>query len=167
MKKSLQVAIGLQAIIMVLVNVPPLLVKATGTDVYLQTERVDPRSLFRGHYVTLRYPIAGLVSAPPQQARRIGLEKDNIVYITVTTDRPAKFVSSSENRPNLQPNEACLIGRYNYDWGANNVGIPQLEQFFAPKKEALLLQDLVGEELLAKAKTTKNCNAVLVGIESL
>lgn len=167
MKKSLQIAIGLQVCIMILVNIPPLLVKVTGTDVYLQTERVDPQSLFRGYYVTLQYPITDSIPEHYRTESMVGRAKDNIVYITVTTDRPAQFVAASEEVPSLQPGQACLIGRYDYNWDGSRVSIPQLSQFFAPKKTAVMLQNLIGEDLLAKAKTTKKCNAVLVGVESL
>jgi len=46
---------------------------ATGTDVVLRTEPVDPRDLFRGRYVALRYSISNL-PAP-------GARPGDVVYV--------------------------------------------------------------------------------------
>lgn len=47
MNKKLMLAVGIQVLVMGLVLVEPLLVRATGTIVYMETEKMDPRSLFR------------------------------------------------------------------------------------------------------------------------
>lgn len=164
--KRTYVAIGIQIAIMVLVLVPPMLVKLTGTTVYLETEKMDPRSLFRGHYVILGYKVAQDVLPDDGRSRwnrHVDLDSDNVVYITVTTDRPGKFVAVSEQMPDLQPGQACIVGRKR-GWGGD-VDFPQIAQFFAPKKEAQMLERLRGDDLLARVKVTGNCNAVLMGLE--
>lgn len=161
MKKT-WIAVGVQLALMVVVLVPPLLVRATGTTVYLETEKMDPRALFRGHFVILGYTVAqGIVS--PEIARE-SQETGKPVYVTVTTDRPARFVRVGTETPELEPGEACLVGRVR-GWG-DAVDFPQIAQYFAPKRDARKLEGLRGRDLLARVKSSGSCNAVLEGLEA-
>lgn len=165
MRRTL-IAVAIHAAILILVLVPPLFVRATGTTVYLETEKMDPRSLFRGHYVILGYKIAqGIVETPDgnrSRSRRQAGSGDNVVYVKMTTDRPARFVSVSEEPPELRPGEACIVGRKR-GWGGS-VDFPQIAQFFAERDEALRLEGLRGDDLLAEVKTSGGCDAVLLGL---
>ena len=154
-------AVAVQVVLMVLVLVPPLVVRATGTTVYLETEKMDPRSLFRGHHVILGYRVAqGIV---PQEMARESERTGRPVYVTVTTDRPGRFVEVGLEKPELEEGQACLTGRVR-GWG-DSVDFPQIAQFFAPEKEARELERLRGDDLLARAVTTAGCDAVLAGLE--
>ena len=153
-------AVAIQVGILVLVLVPPLWVRSTGTTVFMETEKMDPRALFRGHYVILGYKLAqGIVDSGPRREPGTG---DNVVYVTVTTDRPAKFVSVSESRPSPGPGEACIVGRKRGSGGS--VDFPQIAQFFAARDEAKRLEGLRGADLLAEVKIGAGCNAVLAGL---
>lgn len=153
--------VGVQVVLMVLVLVPPLVVRATGTTVYLETEKMDPRSLFRGHYVILGYQVAqGIVS---EEMVRESKETGRPVYVTVTTGRPGRFVKVGVEKPELKAGQACLTGRVR-GWGGS-VDFPQIAQYFAPKKQAQELERLRGDDLLARVETTAGCNAVLAGLE--
>lgn len=155
-------AVGVQLALMAMVLVPPVLVRATGTAVYLETEKMDPRALFRGHYVILGYKVAqGIVSRQLAEASR---RSGRPVYVTVTTDRPGRFVRVGLERPRLRPGEACLVGRVR-GWGGA-VDFPQVAQFFAPKEVARRLERERGSDLLARIKTSGSCNAVLEGLEA-
>ena len=156
---------------MVLVLIPPLLVQFTGKTLYLETEKMDPRSLFRGHFAILGYQAAQniVTDAMAEESEKTGKP----VYVIVTTDRPAQFVSVSLDRPDLANNQACIVGRVR-GWGGwtreenlQSVDFPQIAQYFAPKKEAKAIEGLRGEDLLAKVKVSSRCNAVLVGLEPL
>jgi hypothetical protein len=156
------VAIAVHVAILALVLASPLWVRATGTLVYLETEKMDPRSLFRGHYVILGYTVAqGILEPRPKGGPGLG---DNVVYVTVTTERPARFVSVGEERPQLGPGEACIVGRARGSGGS--VDFPQIAQFFAPRERAQRLEGLRGKELLAKARVSPGCNAILLGLEA-
>lgn len=159
MRRTL-IAVGIHVAILVLVLLPPLWVRATGTAVFLETEKMDPRALFRGHYVILGYKLAQGVSVS-ESGRRPG-EGGNVVYVKITTDRPARFVSVSEQPPELRPGEACIIGRKR-GWGGS-VDFPQIAQFFAARDEAQRLEELRGDDLLAEVRTSSGCNAVLLGL---
>lgn len=153
-------AVGVHVLILVLVLIPPLWVRATGTAVYLETEKMDPRALFRGHYVILGYTLAQGIVDPPDDA--VPGTGDNAVYVTITTDRPARFVAVGDERPDLAPGQACIVGRKRGFAGA--VDFPQIAQFFAARDEAVRLEARVGAQLLAEARTDRRCNAVLVGL---
>lgn len=154
------IAVGIHVAILVLVLVPPLWVRATGTAVFLETEKMDPRALFRGHYVILGYKLAqGVVDQGSRSNPGTG---DNVVYVKMTTDRPARFVSVSERPPELKPGEACIVGRKRGRGGS--VDFPQIAQFFAARDEARRLEGLRGEELLAKVRTSRRCNAILLDL---
>lgn len=160
MKKT-WIAVGVQVVLMVLVLVPPLVVRATGTTVYLETEKMDPRSLFRGHYVILGYQVAqGIV---PEEMVAESKQTGRAVYVTVTTDRPGRFVDVGLEKPELEEGQACLTGRVR-GWGGS-VDFPQIAQYFAPKKQAQELERLRGDDLLARVVTTADCDAVLAGLE--
>ncbi|PIQ76649.1 hypothetical protein COU78_05140 [Candidatus Peregrinibacteria bacterium CG10_big_fil_rev_8_21_14_0_10_49_24] len=159
MKRSLALAIGIQVIIMIAVLVPPLLVKNTGTRVYLETRRVDPRSLFRGDYVILDYPVGDQVS---EDLRDMARENNALIYVTVTTDRPATFVSAGFEKPTLQEGEACLSARG--EWGS--VVFPQISQYFVPEGEGKEIEQNLNS-MVAEVATTTRCNAVTVSLQSL
>lgn len=154
-------AVAVQLALMLAVLVPPLVVRATGTTVYLETDKMDPRALFRGHYVILGYQVAqGIVDA---ELERRSKETGKPVYVTVTTDRPARFVGVGLEKPEPGPGEVCLTGRVRGFGGA--VDFPQIAQFFAPQKDAKELERQRGENLLARVRVTDGCDAVLAGLE--
>ena len=166
MKTSLKLALAIQVVIMIAVFIPPLLTKATGTEVYLETERVDPRALIRGDYVALQYPITDNV---PLEIARKAQDEGKVVYVTVTTDRPAKYVSATLEKPELKEGQACLSARAHEAISWDNtarVVFPQIAQFFVPEGTGLAIeQDL--NDMVAKAVTTKSCNTVLLSLEYL
>lgn len=159
MKRPLTIAIGIQVIIMVAVLVPPIMVKSTGTRVYLETRRVDPRALFRGDYVILDYPIGDSISENVLANAR---NEGDLLYVTVTTDTPATFVSVSTEKPVLTSGQACITGRANW----RNLQFPQISQYFVSEGEGKELEQNLNS-MVAEVATTKNCNAVIVGLELL
>ncbi len=156
-------AIGTHVAIIALVFLGPLMVALdSGPVVYLETEKMDPRSLFRGHYVILGYGLAQ--NQLPQDIASIAAEKGLPVYVVITNQRPAAFVRYSLDKPVLQAGEACLVGRAR-GWGGS-IDFPQIAQYFAAREEAQALEGLRGEDLLAVVKTTRGCDAQLQRLEA-
>ena len=148
---------------MVLSLVPPLWVRTTGTVVYLETEKMDPRALFRGDYVILGYRLAqGVLSAPMAQEAH---DSGRAVFVTITTDRPASFVAVGLERPRLQAGEACIVGRARSAGNSSSVDFPQIAQFFVPEGTGREIESQRGENLLARVATSGGCDAVLLGLE--
>jgi len=161
MNRKTAIAVVVQLAIMILVLVPPLIVRATGSTVYLETEKMDPRALFRGDFVILGYKIAQDILGKEQVK---SLPQSTPVYVTVTTERPGRFVAVGFEKPDLQEGQACLIGRIRGWSGA--VDFPQIAQYFVPEGTGRVLDSARGEDLLARAAVAGNCKAVLVGLEA-
>ena len=162
MDKKLKLAIGIQLLMMVIALAPPLFIKMTGQTVYLETMQVDPRALFRGDYVILDYQVGQ--DAITQEMSNMARNQNRPIYITVTTERPARFVHASLQRPKLAYDQACLIGRAR-GWRNTTVNFPQIAQYFVPEGKGREIERMRGSELLAKVKTSKRCNAVLLDLE--
>jgi uncharacterized membrane-anchored protein len=161
MSRGIRLAVALQVLIMIGVLVPPLAVMYTGTTVYLETEGIDPRDIFRGDYAILGYRVGrnALTRAEAETARTSG----RLIYVTVTTDRPARFVSVGFARPRLGPGQACLVGRSR---GDGSVDFPQIAQYFVPEGQGRAIEERRGEGLLARISVSGRCNAVLKGLET-
>lgn len=169
-------AVAVHLAIIAIIPIQPLWVRATGTVVYLETEKMDPRSLFRGHYATLGYQVAQEVV--PAEMAAASKETGKPVYVTVSTERPGLFVAVSLERPELRDGESCIVGRVR-GWGSlgamsseeapeaspQSVDFPQIAQPFASAKEARRVESSRGDNLLAKVATSGTCNAQLVGLE--
>lgn len=141
------VLIGLAAILVALV--PPLWIRATGDEVALALQPVDPLSLFRGNYVDLRYDID--VAVPDTFS--IGAA----VFVVFDDARPANAVRVSDERPELNDGETCIRGQL----GFRGVDFPELEQYFVTKDDALEIERGLSE-MLGIIKTTGSCRAILV-----
>ena len=162
MTRRVAAAVALQVGLMLLVPIRPLWVRATGTVVYLETEKMDPRDLLRGDYVILGYSAAqGVVN------REMAAEAHSSgrpVYVTVTIDRPARFVAASLEKPDPREGQACLVGRSRGSGGA--VDFPQIAQFYVPEGTGHEIERRRGSDLLAKVAVSNNCDAVLIGLEA-
>ena len=161
MNRRITLAVAVQVIIMVLVLVPPLVIRATGTVVYLETEKMDPRALFRGDYVILGYKVAqGILSQEQErQARSTAMP----VYVSVSTERPGRFMGVSFEAPAATQGQACIVGRAR-GW-TGSVDFPQIAQFFVPEGTGRALESARGENLLARIAVSKGCKAVLLGLD--
>lgn len=161
MKRPIAIAVGIQVALMFAVPVRPLWLRATGMPVYLETEKMDPRALLRGDYVILGYKAAQGVLEKSLAADAKSTGKP--VYVTVTTERPARFVGVSLEKPVLAEGQACIVGR-SRGW-SGSVDFPQIAQFFVPEGTGHVIESQRGATLLAKAMTNRDCDAVLVGLE--
>jgi len=162
MSRRIYLAVALQMVIMGLVLVQPLMVIQSGTVSFLETEKMDPRALFRGDYVILGYTLAqGILSKSEQRL----ISSGEPVYVTITTTRPARFVAVGLDKPPLAEGQACLVGRVRGFGGA--VDFPQIAQYFVPEGTGRALESERGKELLAKVASNADCKAVLLGLERL
>ncbi|MGB5694814.1 MAG: GDYXXLXY domain-containing protein [Polyangiales bacterium] len=170
--KATVIAVAVQLAIIAIIPVQPLWVRATGTTVYLETEKMDPRALFRGHYAILGYRVAQNIV--PGEMARASKETGKPVYVTVTTEHPGRFVAVSLQRPEPEQGRACIVGRIrrfgsrdgtSLESSVQSVDFPQIAQYFASEEEARRLEGALGDNLLGKVATSRGCNAQLVGLE--
>lgn len=163
MTRKILIAVIAQVALMLIGLVSPLAVMTTGKTVFLETRPVDPRALFRGDYVTLGYTVGDSTLTPElaSESRKTG----SPVYVTVSTDRPARFVAASLERPRLAGDQVCLTARVRRFGDRRTVDFPQIAQYFVAEGEGREIERRVGEDLLAEVKVSRRCNAVLVGLE--
>jgi len=122
----------------------------TGTLVRLETRPVDPRSLFRGDYVRLRYVISllDLRDLPGDKE----FETGDAIYVVLKPDDPYWTpVSIHRSRPEPSPGEVVIKGRVAYHWrrpGTDKVpprdqidATYGIESYFVPEGEGRELED--------------------------
>ena len=159
MSARLWLAIAVQLAVMALVLAAPLQLIRSGQVVWLETEKMDPRSLFRGDYVILGYTLAQDILTPVQRSQA---GRGTPVYVSITTDRPARFVAVGFEPPVPTAGQACLIGRQRH--GGGSVDFPQIAQYFVAEGAGRALEQARGADLLARVVVGSDCRAVLRGL---
>ncbi|MFQ5953689.1 MAG: GDYXXLXY domain-containing protein [Kiloniellales bacterium] len=125
---------------------------ATGTPVLLETEPVDPRSLFRGDYVRLNYAIGRLEPGElDDQASEIEFEYGDTVYVLLRKGEPYwEPVSIHRERPPASPDHVAIKGEVVPTWGRwTPISIRYgIENYFIPEGEGRELErPTQGEEV--------------------
>jgi uncharacterized membrane-anchored protein len=108
----------------------------TGTPVLLETRPVDPRSLFRGDYVILRYAINTLDAGLPGMPADI--KHGETLYVTLREEAPYwKAVSVHSVRPEPMAGAVVIKGETQYGRsGAKTVEMRYgIEEYFVPEGE--------------------------------
>ena len=122
----------------------------TGTQIQLETRPVDPRSLFRGDYVRLRYVISllDLNDLPGDKE----FETGDAIYVVLKPGDPYWTpVSVHRSRPEAGNGEVVIKGRVAYHWKNPGTGkVPPrdqidatygIESYFVPEGEGRELED--------------------------
>ena len=122
----------------------------TGALVQLETRPVDPRSLFRGDYVRLRYVISllDLRDLPGDKE----FETGEAIYVVLKPGNPYWMpVSVHRSRPEAGPGEIVIKGRVAYHWKSPGIGKRPptdqidttygIESYFVPEGEGRELED--------------------------
>lgn len=111
-----------------------------GTPVLLQTQPVDPRSLFRGNYVRLNYAIsrvdAALASTP--------FRKHEVVYVALQPQGRYQVASALLHQPPAQG--PFIRGRIRWHSGEQYWIDYGIEAYFMPREKALAAQAAVREK---------------------
>lgn len=150
------IAVVVAVVAMLLALAQPLWISATGQEVALAIEPIDPLSLFRGNYVDLQYDLDNM-SAPGQESRY-----NEPAYVVFDTDaRPARPLRVELSPPELAAGEVCIRGRSR---GSRGVRLTDLEQYFVTREDGLRLEREL-RNMVAIVKTTNGCRAILVDIE--
>ncbi len=117
----------------------------TGTPVLLETEPVDPRSLFRGDYVVLNYAISSLAYA--ELAGDDDFRRRDPVYVALRKgDTYWEPVSIHREMPTRAPDTVVIRGEVEY-WGRTN-GVRTgrirvrygIENYFVPEGEGRAIE---------------------------
>jgi len=138
----------------------------TGTQVYLSLEPVDPRDLFRGDYVTLRYEISdweslndceGLADAEFEQGRT--------VYVALQVENSeAVGVCRSMNMKTAQAyGDLVIQGKMSYGGWSGNESIEYgIESYFVGQGSGIRVEN--GRDSKALVSIGKNGKSSVVGL---
>lgn len=115
-----------------------------GTPVVLETEPIDPRSLFRGDYVRLNYAIGNLYRTDLEEE---GLGTDDFSRrdpIYVMLRQGEKFwepVSVHREMPSHGPDTVVIRGEVQWSGGGDGINIRYgIENYFVPEGEGMALE---------------------------
>lgn len=148
--------------------VPYALLVSQGTEITLRTVPVDPRSIFRGDYVTLSYE-AGANVPYAQLADEKG-DLDGTAYVVLEKKGDTyERVAVSKTQPVLKEGQVCLRGTPQGFFS----DVPQPVQLIFPDLSQYFVEEGLGMELqsannahrlLVNAVVSPSCMAVLKGV---
>ncbi len=120
---------------------------ANGTPIVLQTEPIDPRSLFRGDYVRLNYAI-GLLEAENFPITGDFKWYETIFVLLRKGEQYWEPVSIHAERPDAPPGHVVIRGEVKSKWGRWRDGKQVagmnvrfgIENYFVPEGEGMALE---------------------------
>ena len=120
-----------------------------GTEVLLETGFVDPRDLFRGHYVTLNLRISQIAKDTVDFTQNF--ETDTPVWVEIAKGETGFWHPTAIHLSNPD-GPITLRGIYQSTWGNGSINIDfPFDRYFAPKDRALELEDLRNDQRLGIA----------------
>jgi uncharacterized membrane-anchored protein len=127
----------------------------TGKEVVLPIIPVDPRSLFRGDYVRIDFPVTMVSSElfPKNDKPR----RSGPVFVTLQRDSDSwKPVAVSETAPNAGPDQTVMMGRLAHNWWPGSGRTPHqvrinygIERYYVQEGKGLELENAARSKKLA------------------
>ncbi|MBL4616161.1 MAG: GDYXXLXY domain-containing protein [Robiginitomaculum sp.] len=141
-----------------------------GTEIILDMEPVDPRSLFRGHYVIIRTPLN--IIELDQYYGDNDFKVGDKVFVSLTKVEADQWQISSVNKQQPEAGSNFIQGRVNH-YRSSSKKWPQrirvkynIESYFADKVSALALEKKVSEsKMRIILAVDENGKAVIRGLE--
>lgn len=131
----------------------------TGDEYLVKTQPVDPRDLFRGDYVILRYDISRIdLSSVETDSKNFDLNER--VYVTI--ENKEGYVSVDGIFRFEPSNDKKFIKARVIDNYSNSLGLEYgIESYFIPEGEGGSIEQYRGRNLDAKIIVDKNGNAII------
>jgi uncharacterized membrane-anchored protein len=156
--------VGWQLLLLLSLMASRWTILARGTTVLLSTIPMDPRELFRGDYVALRYSISSLdLDRLAPRAVRPLLDAGNVVYVVLSPSPggarlPWQAVAllerepTAEDRARYDPGAVFIRGKVTSRW-KNTVEVRYgIESYFVPEGEGWHLERAAGKGLIVEVK---------------
>ena len=130
----------------------------TGQEVLLKTTPVDPRDLFRGDYVVLRYDISNIDSGTVV-AERTDFKSGDRVYVGLGIKEKYAVATNIYSTP---PKDGLNIKGTLKDVGSNSFNVEYgIESYFVPEGEGKTIERQLGRSVDVKVSIDKSGNAVI------
>lgn len=147
--------------------VPYVLLTSAGTEVTLRTVPVDPRSMFRGDYVSLGYEAGNNI--PYAQLADENNELPSTAYVILEKKGDTyERVAVSRTQPVLKEGQVCLRGVNR--WASDipvpvNMTFPDIAQYFVEEDLGRELESARNaHRLLVNVSVSPSCTAVIKGV---
>lgn len=114
----------------------------TGAEIVLKTKPVDPRDFFRGHYARLKFDISDIPGVLSEKDKRP--KKNDTIFVSLKAGQDGYWYMDSVHQkfPPHQPGIVVIKGRVKNSYSRVLRVQYGIERYFAPKAEALKLEDL-------------------------
>lgn len=160
-KKEFILLISIPAVVILIFVGVKLFTLGFGQEILLKTEPVDPRDLFRGDYVTLRYEISRMdLNGLPHDTN---FSSGETIYAALSKKKEFWTIDSASHiKPDLNKNQVCMKGvvinsfdnRVAVEWG--------IESYFVPEGGGKLIERQINAgNISVVVSVDSNCSPVL------
>jgi uncharacterized membrane-anchored protein len=134
----------------------------TGDEILLKTKPVDPRDLFRGDYVVLRYDIS-TITTDDLSYKGADFNEGDKVYVLLNVDD--NKIGSLLNIDKNKPKEAFFIKGIIKNANKNILNIEYgIESYFVPEGEGIEIEKKLGE-IYTKVSVDNFGNALIKSLD--
>jgi uncharacterized membrane-anchored protein len=144
--------VALQVALLLVILVPKEWTLATGEEVVLQTVPVDPRDLFRGDYVNLRYTISTLEGY-------YGFAVGDRIYVSLTKRGDIWDALFASHSP---PDGLYIKGRITPAWQDGLAVEYGIESYFVPEGSGHIIES--ASDVKVRVAIDSSGNAVIKGL---
>ncbi len=162
--KRLLLLIGLQLVLLLTLVGKHQYIAATGQTITLKTAPVDPRDLFYGDYVTLRYDINRIqLTDLPHDIGPSDQGKTVYVHLQRNVNPWYEPIGVSKEKPANGPNQAVLKGKIEYfDESGQTVELVYgLERYYVPENAGRDIEQHREELTTVEIKVTGGGDALI------
>lgn len=170
LKLGFILAIAFQAFILVWMLISANLPRWFGQEIKVYTRPIDPRSLFRGNYAHLDYPLERISLSKDQALYDKTLRRGEVIYLSLTQDDKGIYIAKTLH---LSPpeNEIYLQGRvltahHAEEYSSLRLRFANINAFFSPKEKALALEQQLRNEAIAVLMVSDSGKAILKTVEA-
>ena len=131
----------------------------TGQEILLKTAPVDPRDIFRGDYVNLRYDISTIDLSNISSDGYFNYG-DNIFAVLRKGDKFWDVRNIMNYRPSLQDNEVCIKGVVTNRFNNNLIVTWGIESYFVPEGKGMEIERDI-RNVSVKVSVDRTCRALI------
>jgi uncharacterized membrane-anchored protein len=165
-----RLAVGLQLLLLLALLGFHQFTLLTGQHIWLKTRPVDPRDMFRGDYVALRYDISTI---PGSQVQSASFDRGSNIYVTLKRDGRYWTVDQASTWP-PEGGQLFLRGKVRYSSSAHTANtMPDLdveygiESYFVPEGQGQVYQRLRSGSLAVEVAVDRTGRAAIRRVEIL
>jgi uncharacterized membrane-anchored protein len=131
----------------------------TGEEILLKTAPVDPRDIFRGDNVYLRYDISTIDISKITGDGNFN-SGDDIYAVLLKGEKFWYIINVFHSKPSLQSNEVCIKGEVTSSF-TNNVFVNWgIENYFVPEGKGMEIEKEI-RDVSVKVSVDRTCRALI------